>query len=184
MHLNKVWIGSAVKVGGHLAVIGGESFRGSIVRADAIANPQAYWTICSTAGWRFGLGLGGGTNIIGVLVLNANFPTDFHNLDISGWGVNVAFPGFKKPNISPELYPIFQGMAKGLKFADDKNKLNMMTNFINSLSGLADAAQGNVKPIAFIFDIPFAGWGVELSFGRTVEYKLQVQDYLTWKDIL
>ena len=182
MNPSKTWVGAAVKVGGLLAVVGGESLRGTVVRADAILNPQAYWTICSSVGIRFGLGVGGGANCVGIVVLNASVITDLHNLEIGGWGVNVGLGCLKAPKVDPDIYPIFQAMTKGVKFCNDKNRANMITNFINSLSSIEDAVKGKVTPFAFVFDIPYGGWSAELSVVKTINYKLQVQDLVTWEE--
>lgn len=182
MNFSKTWIGAAVKVGGHLAVVGGESLRGTVVRADAISNPQAYWTICSTMGIRFGLGVGGGAGCVGIVVFNASVINDLHNLDIGGWGANAGLGWLKPTTVAPDIYPIFQAMSKGVKFCNDNNKANMVTNFINSLSSIEDAVKGKVTPYAFVFDIPYGGWSAELSVVKTLNYKLQVQDLVTWNE--
>lgn len=168
-----IWVGSVVKYGGMLAVVGLETLDGTIARLDAIKanNGNAVWYCNATPGIRLGLGLGGSVGVSIIIVLNTQFYIDLHGLDIGGPGINIAFEEkFGKIPLSKNEYKAFEAMAKGVM--NMKNS-NLLTNAANAIINAINYAGSG--PVAFMFDIPGAGAGLELSAVYTIEYKLQLQ---------
>lgn len=169
----KIWVGSVLKYGGMLAVVGLESLDGSITRLDTLksGNSGSPWYCYATPGVRLGLGLGGSVGVSIIVVLNTQFYVDLHGLDIGGPGLNIAFEDrFGKIPLSENEYKAFEAMAKG---AMNMNQYNGVTNIANAvINGLNYSGSG---PLAFMFDVPGAGTGLELSAVYTLEYRLQLK---------
>lgn len=168
-----IWVGSVLKYGGMLAVVGFESLEGSIMRLDALkaGNGGGAWQCYATPGVRLGLGLGASVGVSIIMVLNTQFYVDLHGLDIGGPGLNIAFEDrFGKIPLSETEFSAFEAMAKGVM---DMNKYNLLTNVANTVMGNLNYAGSG--PVAFMFDVPGAGTGLEISAVYTLEYKLQLQ---------
>ncbi|HVM86772.1 MAG TPA: hypothetical protein VMT76_01200 [Puia sp.] len=166
------WIGVVVKTGGTLFLAGTESLTGYIVRSDQIADPSSYYG-CTAFGIRLGPGLGGSVGISLLGVFNAQFYTQVHKVDLGGPSLTVsAVEKIGRIPIKKEEYEILEAFAKGVKVAENKNKLNYITNLANNIMGSFDAYDGH--PAGIIVDVPYAGWGIELSAVWNIHYELKL----------
>ena len=173
----QVWTGLVTKGGGMLFVVGMETLSGHIIRLDALksGDASAFWACGATPGFRLGLGLGGSVGVSLIIVLNTQFYVDLHGLDIGGPGLNIAFEDrFGKVPLSANEYRALEAMAKGVMNMKNSNLLTNVTNtLINNLN------YGGSGPVAFMFDLPGVGYGLELSAVYTLEYKLQLNALMT-----
>lgn len=167
---HKIWVGSVIKGGGMLFIAGLETLTGNIVRLDCLKNSVGIWGCYATPGIRLGLGLGGSVGYAFIIVLNTQFYSDLHGLDIGGPGLNIAFEErFGKIPLSKHEYKAIEALAKGVMTT---KKVDLITTLTNTITNAINYAGG--QPIAFMFDLPGMGVGLEISAVYTLEYKLQL----------
>lgn len=168
---HKIWVGSVLKVGGMLGLVGLETITGRIVRFDKLLSSVGIWDCYATPGIRLGVGLGGSAGYAIIIVLNTQFYIDLHGLDIGGPGLNIAFEErFGQIPLSKHQYKAFEALAKGVMTTKNSSGITAIVNTI--VTGINYASS---EPIAFMFDVPGLGVGLELSAVYTIKYKLQLQ---------
>jgi hypothetical protein len=180
INANETWFGVVEKTGAMLGPIGLETIVGAICRVDGLPTlGSSYWGCGATPGVRLGLGLGASVGLSIVIVLGTQFYIDLHGLDIGGPSINIAVEEkmAAKPifgNVSKAEFAAlkaFAGLGQGVGATI---KESVIMNIVNNIMNGIAMASGN-KPIGFAIDIPYAGYGLEISACWTVEYRLELQ---------
>ncbi len=154
------WLGIGEKTGGIVAVVGIEDTEGMIFN---LANPsnRAWFSLVNA---RIGLGLGGGTGLVALCVLNCPNIRTIHGTSCDDWGVNISLGGKWDDVIKTlknlKFFATVAKIGKHLRITSPKDIENIR-NALHYLYNVYDATQGS-EPKVICFDTPL-GLGLEVS---------------------
>ncbi len=175
----RTWAGVGTKVGGHLFLVGADTFEGAAFRIDDWPTKSAKHINVSNL--RAGPGLGGsiGTSLIFVFntrtleELNENQAVDKGNKFKTerDWGINLALPG-EKIGVCKCSFQVLKGMTTGadlIKSFDAKRLEALRTlgsmfySILFDVGGALNTSTTDNKVAVIDLPVEGASWGAEVS---------------------
>ncbi len=164
---SNIWFGIGVKGGGHLAIVGKETFEGWVVSADNYDNSF----FVNIDGWRLGPGLGGSVGAALIIVTSLDDPRKLngHMIDAKDFQANMGAKwgslakGAAKLGFVQRLAKsskMWGKVGKGAIAAGEWEKTReLVKGSISALGIDTNAAEPQVE----VIEIPGVGTGLELS---------------------